>query len=373
MNAALESTPDIARRVLAFIREGVDAPRDDARFNSLALELFVYQFERNEAYRNFCRRRNATPSDLGHWSAVPAVPTAAFKELPMTCFPPEEATVTYRSSGTTGSRRSEHHLRSLELYDASLEPNFAAHLLPEGGRMRMLVLGPTPRMLPHSSLGHMLDAVLRLWGTEGSGYYLDETGLHRDRLVDDLRRSERSSEPVCLLGTAFAFVHLLDHCADVGIELALPRGSRIMDTGGYKGRSREVPKAELYHLYERVLGVPQGHVVNEYGMTEMGSQFYDTALRDELRGVHRRRSKEGPPWARTVVVDPETMTPAEPGRTGLLRHYDLSNVDSVMALQTDDLGYAIDDGFEIVGRARGAEARGCSITIDELLSSSAEA
>ena len=291
----------------------------------------------------------------------------------MTCFPPEEATVTYRSSGTTGSPRSEHHLRSLELYDASLEPNFAAHVLPEGTRMRMLVLAPTPRMLPHSSLGHMLDAVLRRWGSEGSGYYLDETGLHRDRLVDDLRRSERSGEPVCLLGTAFAFVHLLDHCADVGIELSLPRGSRIMDTGGYKGRSREVPKAELYDLYGKVLGVPQSHVVNEYGMTEMGSQFYDTALRDELRGVQRPRRKEGPLWTRTVVVDPETMTPAEPGRIGLLRHYDLSNVDSVMALQTDDLGYAIEDDFEIVGRAQGAEARGCSITIDELLSASAEA
>ena len=373
MNAAAQNAPDIARRVLAFIAEGIEQPRDDARFNGLALELFAYQFERNGAYRNFCLRREATPRGVGRWNEVPAVPTAAFKELPMTCFPPREAVVTYRSSGTTGSRRSEHHLRSLELYDASLEPNFVAHVLPDGAPMRMLVLAPPPPMLPHSSLGHMLEVALRRWGTAGSGYYVDESGLERDRLVDDLRRSEQGVEPVCLLGTAFAFVHLLDHCSATGIELALPPGSRIMDTGGYKGRSREVGKAELYGLYETVLGVPQSRVVNEYGMTEMGSQFYDTALRDELRGVRRPRRKAGPPWARTVIVDPETMTPAGPGRPGLLRHYDLSNVDSVMALQTDDLGYEIGDGFEIVGRAQGAEARGCSITIDELLSAAPEA
>jgi hypothetical protein len=368
VNTLAENSPDISRQVLAFIAEGMDQPRDDTRFNDLALELFAYQFERNDAYRNFCLRRDATPRSVGRWGEVPAVPTAAFKELPMTCFPPEEATVTYRSSGTTGTRRSEHHLRSLELYNASLEPNFVAHVLPDRARMRMLVLAPPPPMLPQSSLGHMLEVALVRWGIADSGYYLDESGLQRDRLVNDLRRAERDVEPVCLLGTAFAFVHLLDHCAATGIEFALPQGSRIMDTGGYKGRSREVDKAELYGLYETVLGVPQSHVVNEYGMTEMGSQFYDTALHDKLRGIQRPRHKMGPPWARTVIVDPETMTPAGPGSPGLLRHYDLSNVDSVMALQTDDLGYEIDDGFESVGRAQGAEARGCSITIDELLS-----
>ena len=198
------------------------------------------------------------------------------------------------------------------------------------------------------------------------------------------------------MGTAFAFVHLLDYCQDLGLRFDLAPGSRLMDTGGYKGRSRAVPKDELHRLYERVLGVPADHVVNEYGMTEMGSQFYDSALRDaQMRprteatpipalrqaqgrpfprrggrsetGRRRPRHKTVPPWVRTVIVDVETMQPAPKCVVGLLRHYDLANVDSVMAVQTDDLGIALEDGFEIVGRASGAEARGCSIAVDELL------
>jgi hypothetical protein len=151
-----------------------------------------------------------------------------------------------------------------------------------------------------------------------------------------------------------------------------------------------VPKEELYRQYGAVLGVPWHHIVNEYGMTEMASQFYDAELAERLsekttggplRSPGRRgeedsislpRHKAGPPWTRTLVVDPETMLPARPGAIGLLRHFDLANLDSAMAIQTDDLGREIGGGFEILGRAKGAEARGCSIAVDELLSQAKE-
>ena len=159
-------------------------------------------------------------------------------------------------------------------------------------------------------------------------------------------------------------------------------------------------KDELYALYTELLGVLSDHIVNEYGMTEMGSQFYDGLLREHAtrrtappagasqsrddrpgrpygpgevpisppRGLGPPpRRKAAPPWVRTVVVDPETLTPMPPGHTGVLRHYDLANLDSVIALQTADLGFADEHGFEIIGRAAGSEARGCSLAVEELL------
>jgi len=107
--------------------------------------------------------------------------------------------------------------------------------------------------------------------------------------------------------------------------------------------------------------------VNEYGMTEMGSQFYDNTLKNHHLGIIEPRYKVIPPWVRTVVVDPETFQEAPVGTLGLLRHYDLANWGSVMAIQTEDVGCLIGEGFEIVGRAKGAEARGCSLAMEELL------
>ena len=351
--------------ILAFIHQGMERPRGEDAFNDLALRVFAYQFERNSIYHGFCTGRGVTPDKLSNWQQVPAVPTTAFKELPVACFPVEQAATVYLSSGTTADKPSKHYLQSVELYDASLRVNFAACVLPEGARMPMLILAPSARLLPQSSLSHMLEVVKADLGMPGSDFYLDEEGLQLERLGQALRDAETGTQPVCILGTAIAFVHFLDHCGRKGLWFSLPPGSRIMDTGGYKGRSREVPKVELHGLYRTVLGVPPHRVVNEYGMTEMGTQFYDNSM------VHKGREprcKLVPPWARTVVVDPESLQPVPRGQPGLLRHFDLANRGSAMAIQTDDLGVEIGEGFEILGRASGAEARGCSIAIDEMLS-----
>ena len=391
----------ISDKLLAFMDEPLGRARGEEGFSALALEVFAYQFARNPVYARFCQGRSVTPANVKRWQEIPAVPTTAFKELPIACFPAERAAAVYESSGTTGTKRSKHYLSTLELYEASLKPNFQAHLLRDGARLPMLILALPPRLAPKSSLTHMLEIVMGEWGAEGSRYYLDERGLQRHELLDDLRRFQRAGEAVALLGITFAFVHFIDHCLENKLTLHMPPGSRIMDTGGYKGRSREVPKEELYRLYGAVFGVPWHHVVNEYGMTEMSSQFYDTDLFDFVsrrnigdsllspggrepalspsKGVNGEgepisgsRHKIGPPWTRTLVIDPETMLPARPGAIGLLRHFDLANLDSAMAIQTDDLGREIGGGFEILGRAKGAEARGCSLAVDELLSQAKE-
>jgi acyl-CoA synthetase (AMP-forming)/AMP-acid ligase II len=180
----------------------------------------------------------------------------------------------------------------------------------------------------------------------------------------DLDEVESTGEPVLLAGTSFTFVHLFDALREHRRSYRLPTGSRAMDTGGFKGRAREVARAELVQRFGEMLGIAPEWLVNEYGMTEMSSQFYDGVAGQPAGGDSRYVS---PHWVRTLAVDPETLGPLAPGETGVLRHCDLGNLNSVMMIQTADLGAVHSDGFSLLGRAPGAEARGCSIAMDELL------
>lgn len=365
---------ELRNELIECFARGIETPLDDADFDRLARASFAYQFEQNQPYAAFCRARGKTPETVAHWSEIPAIPTAAFKEIDLTTVAPEQVRVTYFTSGTThaNEKRGRHLLPGTELYDASLAPNFKAHLLPDVERIRVLVFGPSAECYPHSSLGHMNSRVLERFGTPESGVFWREDGPRFEELATALATAEEAEEPVCLLGTAFGFVHLLDWLAERGRTFELPYGSRLMDTGGYKGRSREVAKGELYRLYGERLGIPLTHVVNEYGMTELGSQFYDSTLRDwTLRSDATRllvpnRCKIPPPWVRAEVVDPDTLAPLPEGEVGLLRFHDLANLHTVLAVQTDDLGVKRGPGFEILGRAAGAEPRGCSLTFEDV-------
>jgi len=141
------------------------------------------------------------------------------------------------------------------------------------------------------------------------------------------------------------------------LRVELPPGSRVMETGGYKNRSRVLPKAELHALITGRLGVPRENIICEYGMSELSSQAYDTPR----PAPNAPRLFRFPPWARVQMVSPETGREAAEGETGLIRIFDLANVFSVAAIQTEDLGVRRGDGFELIGRAQLAEPRGCSL------------
>ncbi|MEE9220200.1 MAG: long-chain fatty acid--CoA ligase [candidate division NC10 bacterium] len=350
----------VVQRVLDYIRQ----PAEE-EFGRLALEVFAFQYQHNAAYRRFCDRRGITPDAISTWEEIPPVPTSAFKVLDLSCATPEQVFLT---SGTSqgSEKRGRHGFPWLEVYHTSLLTNFAAHLLPDGARPRMLILAPSPDLLPTSSLSHMLEVVRMTYGAEGSAYFVGDEGMDTSGLLRTLREIEARQEPVCLLGTSFAFVYLLDACLADSSSFRLPEGSRLMDTGGFKGRSRQVSREELLRLYQKVLAIPEACCVNEYGMTEMGSQFYDNTLSDQVLGRSRPRFKAMPPWVRTRILDPATLEELPEGEVGLLAHYDLANCGSVMAVETEDLGYRVNEGFEIVGRAPGAESRGCSLTVEEL-------
>jgi hypothetical protein len=339
-------------------------------FDRLARAVFAFQFRHNAPYRAFCLSRGATPESVSHWTEVPAVPTSAFRAVPLVCGDPAEAQVVFRTSGTTAGsqRRGEHYVPDLALYHASLRAGFATHLLPDGARLPMLSLIPAPEDLPDSSLSHMVAEVMADHGAPGSGYLVGAGGIDLPDILHRLRGAEAEGRPVCVLGTSFALVHLLDALRDGGARFRLPPGSRLMDTGGFKGRSRQVSRDDLYGLVEQRLGIAPEWCVNEYGMTEMGSQFYDTVAGEDEGRVLSERVHRGPPWVRTRAVDPETLALLPDGQEGILRHWDLANLGSVMTLQTEDLGVCGPAGFRLLGRASDAEPRGCSLAMEELLS-----
>ncbi len=354
------------RAILSMIRRHSRAEAmSDPEFNALALRVFSFQFDHNPFYRRFCQIEHSSPANVRHWKEIPAMPAIAFKELMLATFPARKAVRRFRTSGTTAGARGVHFFETLELYRAAIAPPFRRFLLPDRQRMPLYFLTASPFELPDSSLSYMMGEVQKLFGVAGAGrYYVKKGKVLADRLSRDLAAAKK---PVMILATAFSLTAFLGELGRRKTALKLPPGSRLMETGGFKGRAKEVSKKTLYRECARRLGIPAPFCVSEYGMTELSSQFYDTTLSDHLAGKKRRYFKIGPAWMRTVVVDPATGREAKKGRPGFLRHYDLANRGSVMAVQTEDLGRVVDRGFEVFGRSPGAGSRGCSLTYEALI------
>jgi hypothetical protein len=366
--------PNLAARLRGQFSAWAASPESalpEADFNALALELFTLQFAANPAYRRLCAARHRTPEQVRDWREIPAVPAVAFKELELSCLAPEERTRVFHSSGTTGQApaRHFHGPDSIAVYEAALWPWFARHLLAgfAGRDWRWLALTPGPALAPHSSLVHMLEAARQRAGARRTGFAgeRDAPGawtVNVAQTVEELQAAIATGEPVLLPGTAFNFIQLLDAMAAERIQLTLPPGSVVMETGGYKGRTRELPRAELHALITQTLGVPVSHIVCEYGMCELSSQGYDrVAGAKSPTAKSETRIFRFPPWCRATVISPETGREVADGETGLVRVLDLANVYSVAAIQTEDLAVRCGNGFELLGRARHAEPRGCSL------------
>jgi hypothetical protein len=214
---------------------------------------------------------------------------------------------------------------------------------------------------------------LKFTGFAFTGLTANDGGweLNRRATFGFLQEAIEANEPVVLLGTAFSYVHFLDYLAEQNLKLRLPEGSRVLETGGYKGRSRALAKSKLHALITSVLGVPPSRIVCEYGMSELSSQAYDRIagtddriVNDEVlpgRTAASSRCFRFPSWVRIQIISPETGREVGEGETGLIRVFDLANVYSVMAIQTEDLAIRRGEGFELIGRAALAEARGCSL------------
>lgn len=346
-----ESGSVILDRIARFIPDPTSAS-----FDELALEAFASQFECIEPYRRMCEGRGALPGTVTDWRRVPPVPTAAFKSLTLAAEPAKEV---FRSSGTTGEARSVHHHPYPDLYRLTIDASFPRYCLPLGSKTPMLSLVPTREQLPDSSLSFMIDHVLARWGTPESATAFGPRGVEVAKARSWAGGRQREGRPVLVLATAFALAQWLDGLERMGLRFRLPAGSAVFETGGFKGRTQELTREELVERVGVWLGV--GSVVREYGMTELTSQCYTRALRGEDPDLF-----VAPPWVRVRVLDPATLEEAPAGTPGLICVFDLANVGSAVHVLTEDLGVAEGEGFRLLGRAAGAELRGCSLVVEEL-------
>ena len=334
------------------------------QFFELALELFALQFQHNAAYRKICEARALTPQNVEHWTQIPAVPTAAFKELELTSLAPDERLAVFHSSGTMEQKPSRHFqcAESLAVYEASLwswfEQNLFSNTKLKTQNSKLICLTPPSAQVPNSSLVHMFETVRQKFGAAEAvfvGKLAADGSWNLDFAATLAAMADNSKlktqHPKLILGTAFSFVHLLDFLTENKLQFQLPENSRVMETGGYKNRSRTLPKAELHALITERLGVLRENIICEYGMSELSSQAYASSS----------GAFQFPPWTRVQIISPETGLEVAEGEAGIIRIFDLANVFSVVAIQTEDLGVRRGDDFELIGRAQLAEPRGCSL------------
>lgn len=303
-------------------------------FDEMAEAVFRFQKEKNRVYGRYCNTKNA----------VPFLPVEAFKYVPVTTFPPEEAEHVFESSGTGSGRTSKHYVKSLALYEHVATAHFEA-VFGSGPFTLVAHLPAYAAQGERSSLLYMVDAFIRRYGDEKSGFFLDD----RTPLDEAMAYSRREGTPFILFGAAFGLLDLIEEA-----PVRLPEGARVIETGGMKTHRREIGRGELHARLSEGLGVREEQVYSEYGMCELMSQCY-------TRGGRRFYP---PPWVRFQVVDPEDPTREVPeGEPGALALFDLANLYTVSALLTKDRALRRGAGFEVLGRLSQAELRGCNFLL----------
>ncbi len=350
--------------IVGFLRSG------EGDFERTALGLFAYQYEKNPPYRAYCRMQGIAPEKIDGWQDIPAAPIGAFKSTELATFPAGRAAAIFESSGTTRQVKSRHFLKTLTYYETSLKTSFTKAVLSDNAKLPFLILTPSPAEAPRSSLSWMMDVVKRSYGAPRSAYVVTRGRLDELHLATLLAQAETTGQPVALLGTTIAFLGFFDFATRAGKKYKLASGSRLMDTGGLKTEKWEIARPTFVRQADETLSIPESACFNEYGMCELSSQFYGRGASSYLAG---------PPWTRTLVMDPATGRPAPRGTPGLLRHFDLANVDSVLAVQTEDVGISVLrptsdvgretwDGFILQGRDPSAEVKGCSLSAEAFVS-----
>lgn len=338
----MAAPPEPRERLLADLLAFVAAPDPDA-FDALASRVVAYQIAALPEYG-----RLAALAPPTGWRDAPLVPTELFRDLGLCSLP--GAAAVFRTSGTTGEgRRGARRVPDLTLYDAAMRAPFVAHVLGGDAAPRpWLSLIPDARELPDSSLAHMVTHLAAELATSVTVAMSVADGLD----LGACQRALAGDAPLILLTTAFALAELLE---TLPASASAPPGTRLMLTGGFKGRARELSEAEVLALVEARLGVPADAVVAEYGMTELTSQAYGRPLAPNA-GLRFR------------VVDPLTLADVPTGADGLVACFDLLNLDNVSAILTGDLGRLDADGrLTLHGRAPEAVRRGCSLTAEEIL------
>lgn len=310
------------------------------QFQKIALQLFQLQYQTNPHYQKYCRLIKKSASSVISLSDIPFIPIQFFKEFDIRCgdFAPE---MIFKSSGT-GGKRSRHLVKDLEIYQKSFQLAFEGLYGPIKD-WAVLVLLPSYQAQGDSSLVYMVDHFIRQSRSDLSGYFLDED----EKLIESLKNLSKANHPTLLIGVSYALLDLID-------KHAIPKHKclMVMETGGMKGRKREMIREELHHELQNGFHLPVIH--SEYGMTELMSQAY--AKKDGLF--------ECPPWMKVQIrAQEDPFSEISDGQIGGINVIDLANLYSCAFIQTDDLGRSKCEKFEVVGRFDGSDVRGCNLLI----------
>ncbi len=311
------------------------------QFNKLALKTFRYQHENNVVYRNFCDFLAVNPAEIKQVKEIPFLPIQFFKSHDVLSSN-SQIKETFTSSGTTGSITSRHLVTDVNFYEQSYRQAFAQFY---GNIEDYVVLALLPSYLDRegSSLIYMVSDLIQLSNNCNSGFYLN----NYSELIQKLISIDKSGQNVLLIGVTYALLDLVE------IQKFDLQHTIIMETGGMKGRRREMIREELHEILCSGFGVPTIH--SEYGMTELLSQAYSLG-----NGIF-----ECPSWMQIFTRDTEdALSYIETEKTGGINVIDLANLNSCSFIATQDLGKLHGDGtFEILGRFDNSDIRGCNLMV----------
>ena len=315
--------------------------KNESDFEQLALKVFRFQFETNPVYRSFCDLLNIYHTDVTSIKGIPFLPIQFFKSHTVLCEGYSAETI-FTSSGTTGQIRSKHHVANLDLYKQSFLKGFE-HFYGPIEDYTILALLPSYLEREGSSLIYMAEELIFRSKNEKSGFYLNNL----DELNAVLSEQENKGDKTLLIGVSFA---LLDLVEKYSFKL---KNTIVMETGGMKGRRKELIRTELHELMKKGFGVNEIH--SEYGMTELLSQAYSKG-----NGVF-----ECPNWMRILTRDTEdALSILYSSQTGGINVIDLANLYSCPFIATQDLGKVFpDNSFEILGRFDTSDIRGCNLMV----------
>lgn len=310
-------------------------------FTKVALDVFKYQFENNKTYRSFCDLLNVHPSDINLLAQIPFLPIQFFKSRKIVSSNDEIQEI-FTSSGTTGSITSQHFVTDIELYKESYVNGFA-HFYGDIKDYVVLALLPNYLERNGSSLVFMVNDLIRKTNQSESGFYLHNL----DELTQKLIKLDKNGQKIILIGVSFALLDLIEK-----YQFSL-KNTIIMETGGMKGRRKELVRAELHEVLKNGFGVAKIH--SEYGMTELLSQAYSNG-----NGIFKT-----PPWMKILIRDTEDALTILPNqKPGGINIVDLANYNSCSFIATQDLGKINENGtFEIIGRFDNADIRGCNLMV----------
>jgi len=309
--------------------------------NEITLEVFSHQFQHNPVYREFCQLLKRNPKNVSRVEDIPFLPIEFFKKKKVISSE-NNPEIIFTSSGTTGSTTSKHYVTDLNVYEESFLKAFQIFY---GNPEEIVILALLPSYLERqgSSLIYMADSLIKRSKHSESGFYLNDL----EALQHQLKELDKSGKKILLLGVSFA---LLDLVETYNFDL---KNTTIMETGGMKGRRKEMIREELHQILTEGFGVDKIH--SEYGMTELLSQSYSKG-----NGVF-----ETPPWMKILIRDPEDALVYLPKhKTGGINVIDLANFNSCSFIATQDLARQInDDSTEILGRFDNTDIRGCNLLI----------